>query len=91
MGILIKIEGVQFQDTAQTYADGDNHIDRTTVLEDCSGHTLDVRNSGYASFANDYLPKGNGSIIGIHGKFSDYQLKIRTTSEVDLTGARCTK
>ncbi len=91
LGILIKIEGVQFQNTAQTYADSINHTDRTTVIEDCSGHPLDVRTSGYAVFANDSLPKGNGSIIGIHGKFKDYQLKIRTTSEVNLTGARCTK
>ncbi len=91
LGILIKIEDVQFQNTAQTYADSINHTDRTTVLEDCSGNHLDVRTSGYAVFANDSLPKGNGSIIGIQSKYNDYQLKIRTTSEVILTGVRCTK
>ena len=91
LGILIKLENVQFQDPNQTYADGTSHTDRTTVLENCSGQTLDVRNSGYAEFADDMLPDGKGSIIGILGKFSNYQLKIRTTEEVNLTGARCTK
>lgn len=91
LGLLIKIEGIQFQNPNQTYADGISHTDRTTVSEDCDGNTLDIRNSGYAVFANDMLPDGNGSIIGINSKFSDYQLKIRTTDEVNFTGARCTK
>ena len=91
LGMLIKIEGVQFQDSNQTYADGINHTDKTTVLEDCLNHTLDVRTSGYAEFADDNLPDGNGSIIGIHGKYSDYQLKIRTTQEVLFSGDRCSK
>jgi hypothetical protein len=91
LGMLIKLENVQFKNPDQTYADGDNQTDRTTVLEDCEGNELDVRNSGYATFANDDLPDGNGSIIGIHGKYFDYQLKIRTTEEVELTGDRCNK
>lgn len=91
LGMLIQIDSVQFVNPNQTYADGDNYQDRTTVLEDCNGNELDVRNSGYATFANDSLPDGNGSIIGIHGKYFDYQLKIRSTDEVMFTGDRCEK
>ena len=36
-----------------------------------------VRNSGYASFAADQLPSGNGTFIGILSKFnSDYQFLL---------------
>ena len=34
-------------------------------LLDCNGNTVSVRTSGYANFADDTLPSGNGSIVGI--------------------------
>ncbi len=89
LGMLIKVEGLQFEDPAQTYADGINHSNKTTILENCSGKKLDLRSSGYADFANDSLPKGNGSVTAILSKWSDYQLKIRNTDEVQLNGERC--
>ncbi|MEA2041698.1 MAG: DUF5689 domain-containing protein [Bacteroidota bacterium] len=91
LGKLVKFDSLQFQNPNQTYADGINLEDRTVVLEDCNGNVLDLRNSGYADFANDSLPHGNGEIIGIHGKFIDYQLKIRTAEEVVFTNDRCSK
>ena len=91
LGILIQIDSLQFQNTDQTYADAENQGDRTTVLEDCNGNTLDLRNSGFADFAGDSLPTGNGSIIGIHGKYFEYQLKIRSVDDVDFTGEPCSK
>ena len=91
LGILIQLDSLQFQNPNQTYADVENQEDRTIVLEDCYGNTLDLRNSGYADFAGDSLPDGNGSIIGIHGKYFDYQLKIRSINDVNFTGDACSK
>ncbi len=48
-----------------------------------------VRNSGYASFAADQLPSGNGTFIGILSKFnSDYQFFINRVSDLNMKGAR---
>lgn len=48
-----------------------------------------VRNSGYASFAADQLPSGNGTFVGILSKFnSDYQFFINRVSDLNMKGAR---
>lgn len=48
-----------------------------------------VRNSGYASFAADQLPSGNGTFIGILSKFnSDYQFFINRVSDLNMKGPR---
>ena len=48
-----------------------------------------VRNSGYASFASDQLPSGNGTFIGILSKFnSDYQFFINRVSDLNMKGPR---
>ncbi len=94
IGKLIKLENVQFVqgDLTKTYADGTNQIDASTTIEDCDGNELIVRTSGFASFANNTVEQGNGSIIAILSKYNnDYQLKIRTIEELNMTGARCTK
>jgi len=73
-----------------TYADGINHVDRDTHIEDCDGHSIIVRTSGYADFANDSLPKGNGKITAVLTKYnSDYQLIIRNPREVNMENERC--
>ncbi len=46
-------------------------------------------NSGYATFANDSLPKENGRIYAVLGKYSGtYQLLIRSTKDVKFTNSR---
>jgi len=48
---------------------------------------LEVRTSGYANFANDTLPSGYGSVIGIIAQYNTgLQLVIRTPNELNLTG-----
>jgi len=95
IGKLIRLENVEFLpgDTSKTYADAVNQIDENRTLKECvGGNQVLVRTSGFASFAGESIPEGNGSIIAILGKFGgDYQLKIRSTQEVNLTGARCSK
>jgi hypothetical protein len=94
LGKLIKLENVQFiqADLIKTFANGTAHIDQNTTIEDCDGNTILVRTSGYATFANDTVPQGNGSAIAILSKYnSDYQLKIRSTKELDMNGTRCAR
>ena len=94
LGKVILLENVEFLpgELNTTYADAVNQIDENRTLKDCSGHEVLVRTSGFASFAGDTIPEGNGSVIAILGKYGgDYQLKIRSTQEVNLTGARCSK
>lgn len=89
---LIRLEGVQFiaADAGKTYADPitKNSINRT--LMDCSGNKLVLRSSGYADFAGQLTPSGNGSITGVLSIFgTTLQMYIRDLSDVAMTGERC--
>lgn len=89
---LVVIHNTQFKfsETSGTYADGINHIDYDRHIEDCDGNSMIVRTSGYADFANDKLPTGNGSMIAVLTKYnSDYQLIIRNPREINMNGNRC--
>lgn len=89
---LVYIDNVHFMinEIDGTYADGINHVDGDTHIEDCDGHSMIVRTSGYADFANDSLPKGNGKITAVLTKYnSDYQLIIRNPREVNMENERC--
>ncbi len=88
---LVKIENVQFKQTEvnSTWADADNLETVNHLIVDSAGHSLIVRTSGYANFARDSLPKGNGAIVGVLSKYNgDYQLFIRNLNDVDMTGQR---
>lgn len=54
-------------------------------------NTAVVRNSGYSSFANQYLPTGQGSLKGIFSKFQSgsnttYQFYINKVTDLDMEG-----
>lgn len=87
---LIRLENVQFKNSelGKTYADPSGPANR--ILEDCDGNEIIVRTSDYASFAEDTLPRGNGSLIAVVSQYAEtWQLLIRTTLEVNLDGERC--
>ncbi len=89
---LVKLENVQFTvpEFGMTYADADNNESRDIVIEDCDGNLSIFRNSGYASFANEKIAEGNGSITAIVGVFNDQvQLLVRSFNEIKLDGERC--
>ena len=82
IGTLIQLEGVYFEKGGElNYADQEmNAVNR--ILRDKSGKSLYVRNGKYATFANDKLPKGNGTVVAILSKFgSDYQLFLRSADD----------
>ncbi len=91
-GQLVRLHNVQFTmaDVGQTFADAEGLQTVNRTLEDCDGNKVIVRTSGYANFANQPIPEGNGSLVAVVAQFqNDIQLYIRTMAELDMQGARC--
>ena len=87
---LVKLNDVEFSEMGMTYADAINLSTGSRLLSDCNGNTVSVRTSGYANFADDTLPSGNGSIVGIFTIYnSEKQFVIRDINEVMLDSSRC--
>lgn len=89
---LIRLQNVQFaySDTGRTFADVILQQTVNLNLTDCSGNTVIVRTSGYADFAGDLVPSGNGDFVAVYGIFgTDQQLTVRNPNDLNLTGARC--
>ncbi|MFT4062621.1 MAG: DUF5689 domain-containing protein [Edaphocola sp.] len=60
------------------------------TVQDCSGGTITLRNSGYAKFQPIIVPGGNGVIVGIYTRYNTTpQLYIRDTSDVRFVNSRC--
>ncbi|MDD3721174.1 MAG: DUF5689 domain-containing protein [Lutibacter sp.] len=95
--MLIEIENVQFKasDLGKSYGNTDNTATVNRVLEsvDNSCNFLEevvLRNSGYASFKNNLLPEGKGSVVAIFSNYyDDFQLYLRDTGDVKFTETRC--
>lgn len=95
--MLIEIENVQFKSSeiGQAYGNADNTVTVNRVLEniDNSCNFMDeviLRNSGFASFKNNMLPEGKGSIVAIFSNYyDDFQLYLRDTDDVKLSESRC--
>jgi|GEM_PF-593508 len=95
--MLIEIDNVQFRDDeiGKSYANSNNTETVNRVLQsfdtDCNLQSeIEIRNSGFANFKSQILPEGKGSIIAIFSNYySDYQLYIRGTEDVQFTDTRC--
>lgn len=90
---LVQLQDVEMTGNSlgTTWADEVNQLAVNLELTDCFGSTVLVRTSGYANFAGDAVPEGNGIFIGVVGVFDpDVQLYVRTPDELILTGNRCT-
>lgn len=92
---LVTIHNVQFADSqlGLNYAESNQTVDR--ILEDNLGNTIKLRNSNFASFADEQLPEGSGSITVVLSVYasgnitpSTYQLYIRDTKDVKFNQPR---
>jgi len=89
---LIELDSAELvaSDTARPYADAVNKATVSHRIRCCSGGSVYLRTSGFASFATAKTPGGNGRISGIFTVFgSQKQLVIRDTSDVRIHGPRC--
>lgn len=91
IGCLVQINNAEFakKHLCNNYAPSEVTVDRQINDATSSVTTRVVRNSGYASFANQILPSGNGKFVGILSKYnSTYQFYINYTSDLNMTGTR---
>ncbi|RRT91160.1 DUF5689 domain-containing protein [Empedobacter falsenii] len=97
LNTLVTIEGVQFENPEEylIYTNKEKAIGSQTQVNvpiiDKKGDTTYIRNSFYATFANDVLPTKSGSITIVASRYnSDYQLFIRDTNDVKFDQGRFT-
>lgn len=89
---LIRLTDVEFScdEAGEPYADAVNQQTINRLVYNCSGGSIILRNSGFASFAADLMPEGNGTLTAVFSIFADDdQLFIRETSDVQFDGPRC--
>ncbi|RAV27584.1 DUF5689 domain-containing protein [Sinomicrobium soli] len=91
IGTLVQLDSLEVavKDLCTSYAvRGESVTER--MLQDCSGNTIILRNSGYADFQEVMLPRGSGTVTGVLEKYAGkYQLVVRDTSDVQLNSQRC--
>lgn len=91
---LIEMEGFEFKTATPTttYADNNpvNPLSVNHTLTNCSGNEIVLRNSGFAEFAGQIVPQGNGKVVAVYSYYRNAaQLFIRDTRDLDFTGKRC--
>jgi hypothetical protein len=89
---LVKIRDVEFHPDHQgvEFADADNQQALNRTVISCRGNSMIMRTSGYADFADQKTPSGNGSMVAIVGQFQEtMQLLIRRPSELQMDGENC--
>lgn len=92
IGMLIQLDEVQFitEHLGNTWADAIGQNSKNWNLQNCVDERIIVRTSGYADFAGDELPEGNGEFVGVVSAYNgDIQLYVRKLDDVTLTGERC--
>jgi len=88
-GKLVQIDGAFFAEGGQSlsFADGVNQEALSRYLFDSNGDDIEVRTSGYANFADDIIPSGKGTFVGLVAQYNDgLQLIIRHPQELNMTG-----
>ena len=90
--LLIELNNVEFQsgDAGQPYADYYNKLSVGRVVKGCTGGTLEMYNSGFANFANEFTPTGNGKLVAIYSLYNTTgQLLLRDPGDLHLDSVRC--
>jgi hypothetical protein len=88
-GKLVQIDGAFFVDGVDglTYADGTTQTSGDRDIFTLSAEKIEVRTSGYANFADEVIPEGTGSFIGIVAQYQDgLQLLVRDPNELTMEG-----
>lgn len=90
LNTLVEIPEVEFvpEEVGLPYADTGRETRRT--LQDCSGNTIPVRNSGYSDFHSEPLPAGFGNVRGIlSNRGSRFELLVMDPGDLSLEQPRC--
>ena len=81
---LVRIDGLTFDDPGQPFAGAQN---TNRYAKDAAGRSINVRTSAYASFKDDLVPSGTGTVVGILSYYgSDWQLLLNDISGIMFEG-----
>ncbi len=97
IGIFVTLNDTEFptNEVGQPYVASTDDYDTQRTVQRCSGFeyaTFLLETSSFASFKNEVLPSGGGSISGIVSKTyngSDLVLALNTTEDVQMNDSRC--
>lgn len=79
---LVRLDNVYFVNGGKN-AFTTNNATTNEALKDGDGNTIDVRTSSYATFANDLLPTGSGTLVGLLGRYNgSWQFTLRSADDV---------
>ena len=97
VGIFVTLSDVEFttNSVGQPYVSPNDDYDTQHTIQRCTGFnysTFLLETSAFASFKNEVLPSGGGSISGVVSK--DYYgdnlvLALNTSDDVQMNGDRC--
>lgn len=78
---LVRIDELTFVEPGTTFAANGQTTNR--YAKDANGKQINVRTSAYATFADDVVPAGTGSVVGILSYYgSDWQLLLNDISGI---------
>lgn len=87
---LLLIKNVELNNPTYDNIYADPLVATSIKLHDCSGASIVLRTSNYASFQNYPTPFGKGTITAIYSLYNDAgQLTIRDTNDVKMGLTRC--
>lgn len=97
VGIYVTIDNVEFPSglVGKPYVDPSDDYDTQRTVQRCSGFeysTFQLETSSFASFKNEVLVDGGGSISGVVSKTYNGDglvLALNTTDDVSFGGSRC--
>lgn len=96
INMLVKVPSAQFTTgdlfpNPKTFIDyvGGAGVDTDRTIEDASGNSVVIRNSGFFSEGSKNLPTGNGSATFVVSRYnSTWQMLIRNTTDLNFGGTR---
>ena len=97
IGIFVSLESVEFptSEAGLPYVSPMDDYDTQRTLQRCSGFDYTnflLETSSFASFKNEILPSGGGSIAGVVSKTyngSELVLALNSSDDVQMNGSRC--
>lgn len=91
LNMLVSVPNVQFanSEVGKTFVELNPATDTDRVIEDITGGTSVLRNSGYSTFGATKIPEGNGTLTFVVSRYNtNWQMLIRSLDDVQFTGNR---
>lgn len=94
LNMLVSVPNVQFtaSEVGKTFVDLNPAKDTNRKIEDITGGTSVLRNSGYSTFGATKIPEGNGTLTFVVSRYNtSWQMLIRSLDDVNFDKKRFTK